>query len=298
MYPRAFQYCIARSVEEAVTMLARYGGEARVLAGGQSLIPLMKLRLASPTHLIDIGRVSELRAIAHGNGSLSLGALATHANVLDSLLVRTDFPLIADAVGVIGDTQVRNWGTVGGALAEADPAGDWGAVALALKARLRCVSARGERLLDADGFFTDAYTTQLDPDELIAEVLFPEPAKKSAGVYLKLERRSGDFAVVSVAVQLTVVENFICQEASIALAAAGLTPLRARTAADFLRGKELRRDVIDEAARQVAAEAEPAADIRGSEEYKRAAVAELFRRAVEIALKRARGAQGETGRVH
>lgn len=270
-------------------MLSRYGDEARVLAGGQSLIPLMKLRLASPSHLIDIGRVTELRAIAHGSGSLSLGALATHASVLESRFVRGVFPMIADAVGVIGDTQVRNWGTVGGALAEADPAGDWGAVALALKARLRCVSPRGERLLDADGFFTDAYTTRLAPDELIVEILFPEPTEGTGGAYLKLERRAGDFAVVGVAVQLSLAEKFICQDISIALTAAGLTPLRADAAADFLRGKELRRDYIDEAARWVASDAEPATDIRGSEEYKRAAFAELFKQAVEIALRRAHG---------
>jgi carbon-monoxide dehydrogenase medium subunit len=297
VYPRAFEYYVAHSVEDAVAMLSRYGDEARVLAGGQSLIPLMKLRLASPSHLIDIGRVTELRAIAHGSGSLSLGALATHASVLESRLVRGVFPMIADAVGVIGDTQVRNWGTVGGALAEADPAGDWGAVALALKARLRCVSPRGERLLDSDGFFTDAYTTRLAPDELIVEILFPEPTEGTGGAYLKLERRAGDFAVAGVAVQLSLAEKFICQDISIALAAAGLTPLRAGAAADFLRGKELSRDFIDEAARWVASDAEPATDIRGSEEYKRAAFAELFKQAVEIALRRAQGSQAETGHV-
>ena len=278
-------------------MLSRYGDDARVLAGGQSLIPLMKLRLASPSHLIDIGRIAELRHIEEADGALRIGALATHASVLESAAVRRGWPLMADAVGVIGDTQVRNWGTVGGALAEADPAGDWGAVALALKAGLRCVSPRGERLLDADGFFTDAYTTRLAPDELISEVVFAAPDQPAAGAYLKLERRAGDFAVVSVGVQLTLEENSTCREASIALAAAGLTPVEARGAAEFLRGKELRADVIGEAARRVAAEAEPSADIRGSEEYKRAAAAALFTQAVEIALRRARGETVEAGHV-
>jgi carbon-monoxide dehydrogenase medium subunit len=293
MYPRAFEYRTAQSITEACELLSRFGEDARVLAGGQSLIPLMKLRLASPSHLIDIGRIAELCRIAEATGELSIGALATHANVLESSLVRGHSPLIADAARVIGDHQVRNWGTVGGALAHADPAGDWGAVALALKARLRCVSPRGERLLDADGFFTDAYATQLAPDELITEVIFPTPKQPAAGAYLKLERRAGDFAVVSVGVQLALDDNCICHEAAIALAAAGPTPVQARDAAGFLCGKELRAAVIDEAAQRVAAEAEPWADIRGSEEYKRAAAAALFKQAMTIALKRARGEKVE-----
>jgi carbon-monoxide dehydrogenase medium subunit len=297
MYPRAFEYLTAQSIPEACEMLSRFGEDARVLAGGQSLIPLMKLRLASPGHLIDIGRIAELRRIAEATGELAIGALATHANVLESSSVRGRSPLIVDAASVIGDSQVRNWGTVGGALAEADPAGDWGAVALALKARLRCVSPRGERLLDADGFFTDAYTTQLAHNELITEVIFPMPKQPAAGAYLKLERRAGDFAVVSVGVQLALEDNFICHEAAIALAAAGPTPVQARDAAVFLRGKELRAEVIGEAAQRVAAEAEPWADIRGSEDYKRAAAAALFKQAVAIALRRARGETVKAGHV-
>jgi carbon-monoxide dehydrogenase medium subunit len=295
MYPRAFDYCVARSVEDALELLSRYGEDARALAGGQSLIPLMKLRLASPSRLIDIGRIANLTHIAQSDEGLTIGALATHAGVLDSPIVRGQWPLMADAVSVIGDSQVRNWGTVGGALAEADPAGDWGAVALALRARLRCVSSRGERLLDADGFFIDAYTTRLAPDELITEAIFPTPKQPSAGAYLKLERRAGDFAVVSIGLQLTLEKNSFCRDASIALAAAGMTPISALDAAAFVIGKELTAHVIGEAAERVAAEAEPATDIRGSEEYKRAAAAALFKQAVEVALRRARGEKVEGG---
>ena len=297
MYPRTFDYFVARSVEEALELLSRYGDDARALAGGQSLIPLMKLRLASPSRLIDIGRIANLGHITQSAEGLAIGALATHAGVLDSPIVRGQWPLMADAVSVIGDSQVRNWGTVGGALAEADPAGDWGAAALALKARLRCVSSRGERLLDADGFFTDAYTTQLAPDELITEVIFPTPKQPAAGAYLKLERRAGDFAVVSIGLQLTLEKNSICRNASIALAAAGLTPISAFDAAAFLIGKELSGRVIGDAAERVAAEAQPSADIRGSEEYKRAAAGALFKQAVEVALRRARGERVEAGHV-
>lgn len=295
MYPRAFEYFAVRTVREASELLAHYGEEARVLAGGQSLIPLMKLRLASPSHIIDIGNIPGLSYVEKADGALHVGALATHADVLECADVRERWPLMADAVRVIGDPQVRNWGTVGGALAEADPAGDWGAVALALKARIRCASSRGERWLDAANFFTDAYTTQLATDELITEIVFPLPQQSSAGAYLKLERRAGDFAVVSVGVQLSLSEAGLCEEASIALAAAGLTPICAREAASFLAGKELRSDVIDGAARRVAAATEPLADIRGSEEYKRAAAQALLKQAVEIAVRRSSGETMEAG---
>jgi aerobic carbon-monoxide dehydrogenase medium subunit len=295
MYPRAFEYFAVGTVREASELLAHYGDEARVLAGGQSLIPLMKLRLANPSHIIDIGNILGLDYVEEVDGALHVGALATHAAVLEFADVRERWPLMADAVSVIGDHQVRNWGTVGGALAEADPAGDWGAVILALKARIRCVSSRGERWLAAADFFTDAYTTQLATDELITEIVFRAPKRSSAGAYLKLERRAGDFAVVSLGVQLSLKEAGLCEEASIALAAAGLTPIYAEEAALFLAGKELRSDVIDEAARRVAAATQPLSDIRGSEEYKRAAAQALFKQAVEVAVWRSRGETVEAG---
>ncbi len=295
MYPRAFEYFAPSSIAETSALLTRYGEGAKIMAGGQSLIPLMKLRLASPAQVIDISRLPGLKQIDNTDSYLKIGALVTHANVLECATVRRRFPLMADAVGVIGDTQVRNWGTVGGAMAEADPAGDWGAVALALKGRLRCVSPRGERLLDAEDFFVDAYTTQLAADELITEIIFPVPEPSAAGVYVKLERRAGDFAVMSVAVQLTLENNSVCRDATVALAAAGLTPIQARFTAESLRGKELGGGIINDAARLLAGEVKPLADIRGTEEYKRAAAASLFKQAVEIALRRARGERVNAG---
>jgi carbon-monoxide dehydrogenase medium subunit len=229
---------------------------------------------------------------------LRIGALTSHARVLESRLVQQSFPLIADAVSVIGDSQVRNWGTIGGALAEADPAGDWGPVAIALKARIRCVSLRGERILDAGSFFVDAYTTLLDQDEIISEVIFPTPTPDQCGGYVKLERRAGDFAVVSVGVRLAMDEATVCREASIALGAAGLTPIQAHDAASFLTGKELRQDIIQHAAQRVAQAAEPIEDIRGSQDYKRAALKAIFKQAVAIALRRWRGETIEAGHVY
>ena len=292
MYPRSFEYTVANSIDEACALLALHGDNARLLAGGQSLIPLMKLRLANPSHVIDIGNITGLDGITENGGELRIGALATHAAVLDHQVVRQHWPLIADAVGVIADPQVRNWGTVGGALAEADPAGDWGAVALALNARVRCVSPRGERFIDAESLFVDAYTTKLAGDELIVEVFFPAPRQARAGAYLKLERRAGDFAVISVGVQLALSARDVCEDARIALAAGGLTPVLARRANEFLAGKQLNAAAIDEAAQLVAAATEPLEDIRGSEAYKRSAAAELFRDALDLARKRLRGEDG------
>jgi carbon-monoxide dehydrogenase medium subunit len=297
MYPRSFEYTVAGSVDEACALLAQHGDNARLLAGGQSLIPLMKLRLANPSHIIDIGNIRGLDGITEIGGDLRIGALATHAAVLDHRAVRQSWPLIADAVGVIADPQVRNWGTVGGALAEADPAGDWGAVALALNARVRCLSPRGERLIDAESLFVDAYTTKLAGDELIVEVIFPAPRQARAGAYLKLERRAGDFAVISVGVQLALSERDVCEDARIALAAAGLTPILALRANEFLTGKQLNATAIDEAAQLVAAATQPLADIRGSESYKRSAAAELFRDALDLARRRAHGEEALAGHV-
>jgi carbon-monoxide dehydrogenase medium subunit len=298
MYPRSFEYFVADSVEEAINMLSSFGEEAKLLAGGQSLIPLMKLRLASPRVLIDIGRLGGLAYMRDDEACLRIGALVSHAGVLQSPPIGARYPLIADAVSMIGDSQVRNWGTIGGALAEGDPAGDWGPVAIALKARIRCVSPRGERIFDAESFFVDAYTTRLDPDELISEVIFPAAAPDQCGAYVKLERRAGDFAVVSVGVQLAMDERKICREANIALGAAGLTPMQAHEAATFLTGKEIRPDTIQEAARRVAAAAEPLDDIRGSQDYKRAALQSIFKQAVDIALRRSNGEIIHAGHVY
>ena len=216
--------------------------------------------------------------------------------MLEAPPVRQRWPLITDAVSVIGDTQVRNWGTAGGALAEADPAGDWGPVVLALQARICCLSVRGERWLEAEKFFADAYTPNLSPDEIVTEIIVPAPEAHRAAAYLKLERRAGDFAVVSVAVQLTMAERGICKDARIALGAAGLTPLILPEVTHCLTGKELRSEVIDEAARQVTRAVQPLEDHRGSQDYKRAAAGAIFKQAVEVALRREQGA--EVGGAH
>ena len=299
MYPAAFDYTVAESVDQAIDLLQRSGEGAKLLSGGQSLVPLMKLRLVQPTHVIDIGRISGLSHVREDEAAalLRIGALATHAQVGGSAVVQEKLTLMAEAAGVIGDAQVRGWGTLGGALAEADPAGDWGPVVQALEGRVECTGPAGTRVVDAASFFVDAYTTVLADDELITEVQVPMPRPGNAGAYLKMERRAGDFAVASVAVQLDLDDDGRCRKAGVALGAAGLTPIKAVAAEEGLRGQRIVLDVVDAAAERVVEAVSPLADVRGSSDYKRAVCGALFKKAVDIALRRHRGETVKGGHV-
>ena len=299
MYPAAFDYTVAESVDQAIDLLQRHGEGAKLLSGGQSLVPLMKLRLVQPAHVIDIGRIPGLSHVREDEsaGLLRIGALATHAQVGDSPVAREKLPLMTEAAGVIGDAQVRGWGTLGGALAEADPAGDWGPVVQALEGRVECAGPSGVRAVDAASFFVDAYTTVLADDEVITQLQVPVPSTASAGAYLKMERRAGDFAVASVAVQLELDGAGNCAKAGVALGAAGLTPIKAVEAEEALRGQPVAPEVVDAAAERVMEAANPLADVRGSSDYKRAVCGALFRKAVDIALRRHRGESVKGGHV-
>ncbi len=299
MYPASFDYTVAESVEHAIELLQRSGEGAKLLSGGQSLVPLMKLRLVQPAHVIDIGRVGGLSDVRVDDaaGVVRIGALATHAQVGASSVAREKLPLMAEAAGVIGDAQVRGWGTLGGALAEADPAGDWGPVMQALEGRVECTGPAGVRVVDAASFFVDAYTTVLADDEVITELQVPVPSTGSAGAYLKMERRAGDFAVASVAVQLELDGAGSCTKAGVALGAAGLTPIKAVAAEEALCGQPVAPEVVDAAAERVTDAANPLADVRGSSDYKRAVCGALFRKAVDIALRRHWGENVKGGHV-
>src|SRR5919202_1475355 len=221
MYPNVFDYFRPESLAEAVALLGQHGEDARPLAGGQSLIPLMKLRVANPAVLVDLNRLPGLGYVERRNGTLALGALARHVDVRAAPEVQADLPIMLDATRVVGDAQVRNLGTVAGALAEADPGGDWGPVLLALNGAVHCRGPQGDRVIPAADLFVDYFTTALAPDELITEVCLPVPAAGGGGAYLKLERRAGDFAVVGVGVQLTLGADRTCQEIGIGLAGVG-----------------------------------------------------------------------------
>jgi carbon-monoxide dehydrogenase medium subunit len=288
MYPAAFEYIVPKDVREAVELLNRYGEDAKLLAGGQSLVPMMKLRLARPKYLLDLNRIPNLSYIREENGCIHCGPMTRHVQFEDSALIREKVPLMSEAVSYIGDAQVRNRGTLGGALVEADPAGDWGPVALALNARMKCIGPNRERFIEAKDFFTFAYTTSLQTNEVLSEVIFPIPGEDSSGVYLKLERIAGDFAIVSVALQMTLDKNSVCRSMGIGLGGAGATPLKPLAAENFLREKTISSDLIEEAGSLILEEAAPLADLRGSAEYKKEVLKVSFKRALGIATQRSR----------
>jgi len=291
VYPRAFHYVRATSVEQAVALLSEYGDEARPLAGGASLIPLMKLRLAAPTVLVDVGRLDALAGILRHDGHLTIGAVTHHVDVEDDAAAAAALPLLRDVAAGIGDAQVRNMGTIGGALAEADPAGDWGPALLAVGGSVRAVGPRGERLIPADAFFLDAYTTALAPDELLAEARFPLPGPRSGSAHLKFEVRAGDFAVANCSVAVTLDDAGHCAAIGVGLGGVGLRPEQVTAAEGLLRGQVPTPALVAAAAEAVRTCTDSFDDVRGSAAYRQHLGAVLFERALALALKRAQ--QGE-----
>jgi carbon-monoxide dehydrogenase medium subunit len=289
MIPPKFEYFAPTTVHEALTLLRQYGAEAKLLSGGQSLIPLMKLRLAMPAYLIDINRIPGLDQLQEQNGFLSIGALTREADLEHSELVRTKYPIVCDTARVIGDPLVRNLATIGGNLAHADPANDHPATMLALGAEIVATGLDGERTIPAAEFFTDFFTTALRPDEMLTAIRIPAPAAGSGGTYVKLERKVGDFAIVGVAVQVTIDASGICTRAGIGLTNVAPTPLKVHAAEAFLQGKRLDQNSIQQAAQLAAEASRPEADLRGSVEYKRDMVRVLTTRALTGALQRAGG---------
>jgi carbon-monoxide dehydrogenase medium subunit len=287
MYPASFEYLAPTQVAEAVELLRHYGEDAKLLAGGQSLVPMMKLRVARPKYLIDIHRIAGLNYIREEAGSIRVGAMTRHVQIEESPLIRERIPMLSEAASAIGDTQVRNRGTLGGALAEADPSGDYGAVVLALNAQTKCVGWRGERVILASDLFTFAYTTSLESDEILTEVIFPVPEKSSAGVYLKLERVAGDFAIAGAAVQSSLDSNGACHEIGIGVTGTGVVPQKPLAVESLLRGKTITPELIDQAGRLIQEGAEPIEDLRGSASYKKKALSAMLRRAIAESLLRA-----------
>jgi aerobic carbon-monoxide dehydrogenase medium subunit len=288
MYPARFEYHAPRSVDEALTILERYGDEGDVLAGGQSLIPFMKLRFATPKALVDINRIEGLDSIQEDNGFLSIGALVRHRDCERSDALKGRFGVLADAAPQISDPIVRNLGTVVGSLAHADPQGDWGSALLAAGAQLEVVSSGGTRTIPLDELFQGPFMTSLEPNELATAVQVPDPGPTAGGTYLKLERKIGDFATVGVAVHLSF-DNGKVGRAGIALTGVGPRNLRARPAEEALAGATLDDDTIKEAARLAAEAAEPRSDNRGSADYKRSVVRVFVERGLRKAAETARG---------
>lgn len=289
MYPAEFEYFVPTSVDEVLELLTRYGDEAKILAGGQSLLPMMKLRIASPRYLIDVNQIGALRGIRRSGDRILFGALCRHAEIAESALVREHLPILIDAANQTADVQVRNRGTLGGSLAHADPAGDWPTALLALETQVTMTGANGTRTVPLREFLVDAYTTQLGPAEMLTEISVPLSRPPCGGAYVKFERRAGDFAVASIGVQLELDANSGCSKVAISLGALGAIPMRAPAAEEIFEGKAPSSDRLREAERLVQSRAEPFEDTRGSVEYKRHLAGVLFRRAFAAALDRAHG---------
>ena len=289
MIPAAFDYHRPGTLDEAVKLLSSHGDQAKVLSGGMSLLPMLKLRLASFAHLVDIGRIPGLDYIKEEGGFLKIGAMTRQATLERSDLIRTQYPILADAVPLIADPLVRNRGTVGGNVANGDPGNDQPAIMLALGATFVARGPKGERSVPAGQFYKGLYSTALAPNEILTEIRIPAPPPKSGGAYAKLKRKTGDFAVAAAAVQLTLNAKGAIERAAIGLTNAALTPVEASDAAKYLTGKMPDEKTIAEAAKMAAAKSSPSADRRGSIEYKKEMARVLTARALRKAVQRAGG---------
>ncbi len=296
MVPRAFGYSRAQSLQEAVALLGELGPESKLLAGGQSLIPLLKLRFAAPSHLVDLTFIPGLDRIQRDGDKIRMGALARHAAIAESDVVSA-VPILRDCATGIADVQVRNQGTLGGSLAEADPSGDWAPVLLTLATEVRTLGPHGRQTIALENLITDAYTTLLGHDELIEEVVVTVPPAGSGGAYLAFKRCAPVYASASVAVQLAM-RGADCTQARIALGAVGLTAIRASEAESALEGKPVSAKTIKAAAEAAMAAAEPQSDMRGTADYKRVLVGALVECAVDAAVRRARGENVEVSHLY
>ena len=289
MIPKAFDYLAPRNLADAISLLQQHGEEAKLLAGGHSLIPMMKLRLASPGILIDINEIGGLDSIQEADGFLSIGALTREAALEESELIRSRYPILYETSRQIADPQVRNLATLGGNLAHGDPANDHPAVMLALGAQLEAEGPEGSRTIPIDDFFVDFFLTALQPCEILTAIRIPVPPQRSGGAYLKLERKVGDFAVAGVAAFLALNADGSCAQAGIGLTNVSPVPLKASRSEQALTGRQIDEGRIQEAAWMASQDCDPSPDLRGSVEYKRAMVKVLTRRALRRALQRARG---------
>ncbi len=287
MIPAPFEYYAPRSVGEALALLGRLGGDAKLLAGGHSLLPMMKLRFAQPAHLIDLNRIPDLRGLREEGTELVVGAMTTEAELIGSSLVRSKVPLLAEGAASIADPQVRYKGTIGGDISHGDPGNDHPALMLALDASFVLSGPNGQRTVKADGYFLGVYATQLAADEILTQIRIPIPGEGSGWSYQKLKRKTGDFATAAAAVMLQMRGGNVAQVA-IGLTNVAATAVRARAAEAALTGQPLSERSLAEAARLAMSICKPTPDQRGDVAYKTAMCGEMTRRALQAAAARAR----------
>lgn len=291
MIPGAFDYHSPTTLDEAIGLLRDHGDDAKILAGGQSLIPAMRFRLAMPEVLIDINRLSGLDYLRQEDGYLAIGAMTRESALEESDLVQSRYAMLADTARVIADPLVRNLATVGGNIAHADPANDHPATMLAYGATVVAVGGAGERTIPIDTFFVDLFENSLREDEILTEIRIPTPGPRTGGAYVKMERKVGDYAISGVATQITLDDAGGLQAARIALTNVNPVPMRASDAEAALTAQGLGDDGLAAAARAAAAQCDPSPDLRGTVDYKRDLTRILTRRALELAIGRAQGGQ-------
>ncbi len=289
MIPAPFDYHAPETLSEAIQLLKDYGDGAKILSGGMSLLPLLKLRVGAADHLVDIGRISGLEYIREEGGHLLIGGRTRESTIERSDLIRSRYPILRDTVLVIADPLVRNRATIGGNLAHADPANDHPATMLALRAEVVASGPAGKRRIPIDEFFTGLFSTALEPGEILTEIRIPVPPPPSGGAYVKLERKVGDFATAAVAAQISLSAGGAIARAGIALTAAGPTPIRAVAAERFLENRVPDVATVAEAARLAGEAAAPSPDRRGTVEYKREMARVLTARALRKAIERTQG---------
>jgi carbon-monoxide dehydrogenase medium subunit len=286
MIPGQFDYVRPAGLDETLTILRDRGGDAKLVSGGYSLIPLIKLRLAQPTLLVDMRDLTGLDAIAETDDELRIGGRATHRQIHeDPVMAR--YPMMREVAAGIGDPQVRNWGTIGGSVAHADPASDWPAVMLARHARIVCRSASGERTIGARDFFIDTFQTAIEPTEVLTEIRMRRRPKGGGGAYQKLERKVGDFATVGVAAAVVLGDDGRFESVGIGVTGVSASPYAATEGETALTGQSPSEELFRRAGEAAARQAQPVADVRGPIDYKRAMVAEMTVRALRIAVERA-----------
>lgn len=285
MIPGEFDYYSPTSLDEAVSLLVEHGEDAKILAGGQSLIPAMRYRLAIPETLIDINQIKDLEYIREDNGYLAIGALTRESALEESELVQNGYHLLADAAEVIADPLVRNLATVGGNIAHSDPANDHPAVMLAYGAEIIALGPNGTRSIPIDDFFIDLFENSLAENEILTEVRIPKPAANTDGAYIKIERKVGDYAISAVAVQISM-DGDVCKDVRIGLTNVSPVPMRATNAEQALIGRQLTDEVLEAAGQAAAAECDPSPDLRGTVDYKRDITRVLTKRAIRKALER------------
>jgi carbon-monoxide dehydrogenase medium subunit len=289
MIPAAFDYIAPETLDEAVQALVVHGEDAKLLAGGHSLLPLLKLRLANPKLLIDLGRIRGLSGISQQDDRIGVGALATHYQIESSALIRAKCPLLSQTARAIGDVQVRNRGTIGGSLTHADPSADWPAAILALAGELKLSGPKGERGIAAEDFFLGAMTTAIEPTEVLTEIRVPAPSGRSGSAYLKMAQQASGFAVVGVAVWLRLGRQGRCEDIGIGVTGLNEKPFRARTAEERLRGNKLTPKLVEESAARVTEGSDPLEDLHVSAPFRSHLARVYTSRAIQEAAKRAIG---------